>query len=177
MAKKFHEFARPETEKQASKNSCQEAPCSSGREPIEIETRGFGGGLLHNGRCSKHFAMQIWPVPSRRAGPRFAIRHHHPEGRCRRLIHGQLYAGQSPQEHEDGENCEGQPSLGGLAGRVVLSHFVAFHLCGIFDALVFKSPDSLRLPHAEENHRGYQGNDSGGDVHAGFRIGKEAAGG
>ena len=109
--------------------------------------------------------MQIWPVPSRRAGPRFAIRHHHLEGRCRRLIHGQLYAGQSPQEHEDGENCEGQPSLGGLAGRVVLGHFVAFHLCRIFDALVFKSPDSLRLPHAEENHRGYQGNDAGGDVH------------
>ncbi len=47
----------------------------------------------------------------------------------------------------------------------MLGHFVASHFRCIFLALVFESPDSLWLPHAEKKHRSYQGYDTGGDVH------------
>ena len=115
MAEELEDSARPEAEKEGRQNSRQEAARSRGREPIEIETRGFGGGLLHNGDRSKHFSVQIRPVPSRRAGARFAVGHHYLEGGRRSLIHSQFYRGQPPDEHDDGENREGQPSLGGLA--------------------------------------------------------------
>ena len=66
------------------------------------------------------------------------------------------------QQHRDRER---QPGLGSLTGSVALGHFIASYLRRIFLALVFKSPNSLRLPHAEEKHCGHEGNDTGSDVH------------
>src|SRR5216683_1564146 len=51
--------ARLKAENDTRKEGRQEAARSRGSEPVEIEPRGFGGGLLHNGRRTKHFGMQI----------------------------------------------------------------------------------------------------------------------
>src|SRR6266481_5420599 len=156
-------FSWLEAENGARKKGCEEAARSRGREPIEIEPRGFGGRLLHYGRSSKNFGMQVRPVPARRTGADFAIRQNNFERGRRCLVHGQLYRGQSPNEHENGENREGHPSLCDLTGGVALDGGAG--LSGVYSCFIHETPDPFWLPETQEKKRGSHGDDAGDNVH------------
>src|SRR6266403_976479 len=162
-AEDLKHFSWLEAENGARKKGCEEAARSRGREPIEIEPRGFGGRLLHYGRSTKNFGMQVRPVPARRTGADFAIRQNNFERGRRCLVHGQLYRGQSPHEHENGENREGHPSLCDLTGGVVLDG--GSGLSGVYSWFIRETPDPFWLPETQEKKRGSHGDDAGDNVH------------
>src|SRR6267143_2214065 len=58
-AEDLKHLSRLEAENGSRKKGREEASRSRGREPIEIEPRGFSGWLWHYGRSTKNFGMQV----------------------------------------------------------------------------------------------------------------------
>src|SRR5882672_340663 len=152
-AEDLDNFQGRQSEDQACKDGREETARSRRCEPIEIETRGFGGGFCYDGRGAKHSVVQVGPIPSRGAGPRFAVSKSDLESGCGCFVNGELNGRQSPQENEDGKNCEGQPGFGDLAGGVVLDDILPSYFGRVFFAFLFKTPNPFWMPDAQKQHR------------------------